>query len=547
MIAPRFDEMPGEPLDQPIWLVWRVVERTTKAGKLRKTKPPFNARTGKYAKTNDPDTWVDRAEARAAYERGGWGGVGIRLTQPLVGIDYDGCVLADGSIEPEAQRMIDELGSYTELSPSRTGVRILVTGELPPGRRRKDFLDREHHGIELYDHTSPRFFTLTGHRISGNGVIAERSAELRRIYARLFPPPKPKPEQPKMKLKPTPHVSDQELIDRACAANDNGKFSRLWAGHWEGEYPSQSEADLALCTKLAFWTNHEAGRIDALFRHSGLMREKWDRDDYSTRTITKALELQTESIGAWKPPQSTVTLDAAKVAATVETLNAMPLFAGLQFTAVKRRGHLIVAEFADGSEAVWTTMKDLISFSVSQSLIAESTGIVVATPPRRTLKAVWEPVAQVILRLAGGERVTSAQLLREEFREILFNVWQRAGCPEAKDKAEMVALMQQCVKHARDSKTDVPPVTAVWHDNKKSYVHAPSLIEWLSVPAGKHHRYDTEQVERALRLLDFVPLQVHKSDAKAGNAKVRLWVGSLDVLTEDLTPDAEDAEIEEEL
>ena len=548
MIEPRFDQIPAALREKRNWVVWRVVTRVNKSGEVKKTKPPFNARTGKLAKTNDPSTWSSHEEAKLALQTGHGGkrydGAGVCLSDRDVGIDLDGCVLPDGSIEPEAQRIIAELSSYTELSPSGTGIRILATGELPPGRRRKNFLDREHHGVEMYDHTSPRFLTITGQRISGDGIIAERTEELSKIHARLFPPPQPKTEVKPMKATA---MNDDDLLDRAIKANDNGKFARLWVGAWKGEYPSESEADLALCVKLCFWTNHDAGRMDALYRRSGLMREKWNREDYAKRTIQKALELQTASIGQWQPPAPTVTLQASKVAATVETLNAMPLFAGLQFTQVERRGHVIVASFADGSEVVWGTMKDLTGFSPSQALLAEATGIVIPSPSRNRQKATWEPIAQLILRIAGGQRVTAAQQLREEFGEILFNVWKRADGPIAQDKAGFVKLLQECLKHSRNSKATAPPRYAIWHDTSKSYVHLATLTEWLSVPSGKHHRYDAELVERALRLLGFVPLQVHKSHKEVGSAKVRLWVGSLDVLTEDLTPDAGDTEIEEEL
>jgi hypothetical protein len=44
----------------------------------------------------------------------------------------------------------------------------------------------------------------------------------------------------------------------------------------------------------AFWTGGDATRIDALFRRSGLYREKWNRKDYRNRTITEALSGKTE-------------------------------------------------------------------------------------------------------------------------------------------------------------------------------------------------------------------------------------------------------------
>ncbi|MBC8236154.1 hypothetical protein H8E77_41940, partial [bacterium] len=57
---------------------------------------------------------------------------------------------------------------------------------------------------------------------------------------------------------------------------------------------SHSEADLALCCLLTFWTGGDPDRIDKLFRQSGLYREKWEREDYRDDTINAALELTTE-------------------------------------------------------------------------------------------------------------------------------------------------------------------------------------------------------------------------------------------------------------
>jgi hypothetical protein len=54
-------------------------------------------------------------------------------------------------------------------------------------------------------------------------------------------------------------------------------------------YPSASEADLAFCAYLAFWTQ-DIEQIDRLYRRSGLMREKWGREDYRERTIQLAID-----------------------------------------------------------------------------------------------------------------------------------------------------------------------------------------------------------------------------------------------------------------
>jgi putative DNA primase/helicase len=67
---------------------------------------------------------------------------------------------------------------------------------------------------------------------------------------------------------------DHRLLYAARTAENGEKFSALWRGD-DCNYPSASEADAALCSMLAFWTNKDATRIDRLFRHSGRMREKW--------------------------------------------------------------------------------------------------------------------------------------------------------------------------------------------------------------------------------------------------------------------------------
>jgi len=80
----------------------------------------------------------------------------------------------------------------------------------------------------------------------------------------------------------------QEIVDLACAAKDGSRFKQLWNGGSIG-YDSTSEADLAFCCLLAFWTGGDYKKIDVLFRKSKRMRDKWDREEYRHGTITKAL------------------------------------------------------------------------------------------------------------------------------------------------------------------------------------------------------------------------------------------------------------------
>ena len=89
------------------------------------------------------------------------------------------------------------------------------------------------------------------------------------------------------------HLDDPELLRKASNARNGHNFDPLWRGDWKGLYKSQSEADMALCCTLAFWTGKNAEQMDRLFRRSALYREKWDRQTgdmtYGERTIKNAI------------------------------------------------------------------------------------------------------------------------------------------------------------------------------------------------------------------------------------------------------------------
>ena len=72
------------------------------------------------------------------------------------------------------------------------------------------------------------------------------------------------------------NLDESQLIDIALKSKQGQAFNTLYQGFWEGLYPSQSEADLAFCNMLAFWTGRDKFKMDSIFRKSGLYRPKWD-------------------------------------------------------------------------------------------------------------------------------------------------------------------------------------------------------------------------------------------------------------------------------
>ncbi len=267
------------PKDLEQWVCWCREERDGKS-----TKVPYSPRSGSRARSDDRETWGTFAKAREARRDGDYDGIGFVFTvdDPFCGVDLDGCIDPEtGEIELWAMQVLGELDSYAEISPSGIGLHVIVRATLPEGRRRNG-------KVEMYDRG--RFFTVTGDHLPGTPhSIEDRQEQIDALHARLFPRESPAKNGAATLGGPT----DAEVLRRAMSAANGARFAALWAGDRSG-YASDSEADLALCSMLAFWTGPDEGRIASLFARSGLMREKWNREDYRRRTVSCALAGATE-------------------------------------------------------------------------------------------------------------------------------------------------------------------------------------------------------------------------------------------------------------
>jgi len=201
--------------DQRVWVLWKY--KKLKSGKY--TKPPYQP-NDKKAKPNDPSTWVTFAEALAAYERGGFDGIGICLLNiDLGGFDCDDCRNAEtGALEPAAQRLIERASTYVEITPSKTGLRILGKGTSGELHRKQPVSGANGMSVETYRNCA-RYITITGDALPGvNGTCADIDALMDEVVAALDaqkegegggdggsdnePEPEPKPG-PKRQRKPT--------------------------------------------------------------------------------------------------------------------------------------------------------------------------------------------------------------------------------------------------------------------------------------------------------------------------------------------------------
>ena len=272
------DKIPQEMKEHTAWVCWRLEDRKGKA-----TKVPYCAASGANASSTDPSTWSAFDAALAAWQRSQkmtrpYSGIGFVLSKddPYVGVDLDHCIDREtGEIREPFLSIIRRVDSYTEITPSGEGVRIIARGELPPSGRKKG-------DVEMYD--AGRFLTITGKVLGAARPVAERTEQIRAVHAEIFPPADaPEAAAPRRRPRPLSEYSltDQQILAKAFAARNGNVIHALWNGDWQGRYSSQSEADGALAFHLAFWTDGDGERADRLFRESGLMREKWDEAHYS--------------------------------------------------------------------------------------------------------------------------------------------------------------------------------------------------------------------------------------------------------------------------
>ena len=224
-------------------------------------KIPVSPRTGQAASVTDPASWGTFDEAC----RTGFKYVGFVLAtwDPYCIIDLDNKPDKPLSEEEWArhQKILTAFDSYTERSASGRGYHIIVKGKLPSGVHRDN--------VEVY--SSARYMICTGDVVR-NTPIVDYQPLLDTLYGEMKP-------AATVELNDREAIQeDKEVIDMAMRASNAEKFNALCAGAMTG-YPSQSEADFALLSIIAYYTPDNE-QVRRLFRMSALgKREKAIRND----------------------------------------------------------------------------------------------------------------------------------------------------------------------------------------------------------------------------------------------------------------------------
>ena len=266
-----YDNIPIELRELNRWVLYRLYwdEKRSKYD-----KKPFNARTGGFAQSNNPNTWCDFETAISVVDL--YDGLGFMLGDGIFGVDIDRVELHD----PLVKEVLTILNSYAEVSPSGKGIHVICLGKKPEGACRKA-------NFECYE--QGRFFTVTGKVIEPYRTLRDCTESIKPLHLKYLAM-----QEEKTLLTTPTHVrrgeslTDREVIEKASRGS---KFSDLYYfGSFSGD---ASKDDMSLINILIFWTGGNAAQIDRLYRSSALMRDKWDRrqsgSSYGQMTINKCL------------------------------------------------------------------------------------------------------------------------------------------------------------------------------------------------------------------------------------------------------------------
>ena len=278
----KLNNIPNELKQHNYWCVWKD------------KKMPYNPKTNELAKTNNPDTFADFDTACKAFEQGGYKGMGIGIFNGVSAIDIDHCI-TDGELSKMANDIINQMNSYTEISPSGTGIRIIFTVKDFNFDKQLYYINNQKRKLEVYiSGATNKYVTITGNSINDNPIIDGTSAlpQILDTYMRRQQSTK---ETTHM-YKPNFDKTDEEFLQIGLT-----KDKKL-IEYYQGSRPrkSESENDLGFMNKLLYWCNGNADLAIKTFFSSPFVtqkdekhKKKLERKDYIMGLIEKGMSSTT--------------------------------------------------------------------------------------------------------------------------------------------------------------------------------------------------------------------------------------------------------------
>jgi hypothetical protein len=271
-------------LDKPVWVAMKITPGTEKDAKM-----PFNPNTGKAALSNNPKTCGSLLETLIFIQKqkGKWlPAIALWPGFNIVAIDLDR-VVEDGQItKKEAEAIVKEMGTYTEISQSGQGLHLFCIGT-KSGKSCKKNLDGW--DLEIYDQA--RFMIVTGKSLGALKPLRKANKELANIYHGYF---KDTEKQAKKDLPKSPKLTDPQVLTLLNKEKNSERVNKL-LNEGKRENNDESSMDQTIVNKLTFYTQ-DMEQVVRIFYNSHYYKtksdkhkEKWSREDYRQRTFDKAL------------------------------------------------------------------------------------------------------------------------------------------------------------------------------------------------------------------------------------------------------------------
>jgi hypothetical protein len=209
-------------IKHPHWVLWRWEKPKDKW-----TKVPYQP-NGWKAKNNDPKTWNSYdVVLKAAPD---FDGIGFCLfNSDIAAFDIDHCRdPKTGVLDPWAADLVERVGSYTEITVSGTGLRIIGHGNRPKLHRKLPVANGV--SVEVY-RGAERYIVITGNPLNGSGGIADIDEHLDATVIEL--------EAKKTSAEPSKPGTPDDGGHHARQPQDEDKLERIIregeSGEWQGD------------------------------------------------------------------------------------------------------------------------------------------------------------------------------------------------------------------------------------------------------------------------------------------------------------------------
>lgn len=265
--------------NRPNWVIVRTKENM-ETGRLDKFL--INPHTGKFAESDNPETWTDFDSAcKYAKENGG-----VALAYALDGkdnvacIDLDGCIEKNGDFSPLAKQVFDNCGgTYCEKSVSGKGLHFFG---ITKGADLRSF--SKDGDMEYYQ--GGHFITMTGDDYGNTALKSFDTPEMKDILESKLEK-RTEWKNAGAGMEGLSSLDDREVLEKAFASKNGDIIKRYYNG--EDVRNNRSNSDMSWFNYLAFWCGHDINQMLRINATSAAFRPDKPQSYYE-HTAIKAVK-----------------------------------------------------------------------------------------------------------------------------------------------------------------------------------------------------------------------------------------------------------------